>query len=176
MSAIVAFPFPSLFAKDQHCVCFRPGISVFEPRWRLQKQRSVKNVRWWPMAMFGSGQKRLSGFLTSSHLDLRSGETAAIDQSCRCHRRAGGRACRRAAQPGGWPLSRWVLPPGGSPPRDCEQLRLEYPERMPTIRPSKVIGLPWDWWRFAWCYQLWRKSGRLSGVRTSRGQEWAPLP
>ena len=78
-------------------------------------------------------------------------------------RRAGGRACHRTVQPGGCrpPLPRWVhhLAAVG------EQSRLEYPERMATIRPGKVIEvLPWEWWwRFGWCYQV------AEGWRLSRG-------
>ena len=113
------------------------------------------------------------GFLTSSHLDPRSGDF--------CHQPIPPLPSVSRWKSVPWNCSaRWMaLCPAGSshlpPPRDCEQLRLEYPERMPTIRPSKVIRLPWEWWRFAWCYQLWRKSGRLSRVRTSRGQECPPL-
>ena len=89
-------------------VCHRPSMclfsSVFEPSRRLQ--RCVKNVRWWPMAMGGSGHERWLGFQAIWTQDLGYG---GINQSCRCHRRAGeqesrragGRACHGRAQPGG---------------------------------------------------------------------------
>ena len=69
-------------------VCHRPSMclffSVFDPSRRLE--RCVKNVRWWPMAMGGSGHERWLGFQAIWTQDLGSG---GINQSCRCHRRAG---------------------------------------------------------------------------------------
>ena len=135
-------------------------FSVFEPRRRLQ--RCVKNVRWWAMAMGGSGHLEMVGI--PNHLDPRSGD--------QCHQpilplpsMAGEQVEERAIE-----LFSQVdaaLYPAGSHHLAAvgEQSRLEYPERMATIRPGKVIEvLPWEWWqRFGWCYQV------AEGWRLSRG-------
>ena len=120
------------------CVCFSPQNRCFRANLAIAEVEMCKKC-----AMVADGDswqwppERWLGFLASSHLC--PGSRTAIDQSChRCHRRAGGRACRHRTQPGG----RWRSVPLGSPPgRDCEQLRLEYPERMPTIRPFSPLGM-----------------------------------
>ena len=133
--SIVKFPFPSLFSKDHQCVCFSRCFRATLPIAEMCKKCAMVgdgDGRWWPAEMVG----------IPPHLNPRSGDYChqpipplpsvsrwkSVPSSCS----ARWMATSAPLGPPTWRLST----------RDCEQLRLEYPERMPTIRPGKVIGSP----------------------------------
>ena len=126
---------------------FLPRIDVFEPTWRLQKSRCVKNVRWWPMAIAGSGHQRdgwdsWPAAICAQDLGLPSTNPAIVAIGEQVEERAG----IELSQVDDGVLSRWV-------PHLAETVSNCALNTQRECRPLD-LSLPWEWWLVAWLVLL----------------------